>query len=497
MENIMRKSGVLMHISSLPGEYGIGTLGQCAFDFVDFLADAGQSLWQVLPVCPTGFGDSPYQSVCTEAGNPYFIDLDLLEQEGLLEEDDYRNVDWESKADSINYGVMYRERYKILKKASDNFLKKPDEKYKGFCRENEKWLDEYALFMAIKDENGGRPWYEWDEPLKMHENAALRAAKKEYKDSIAFWKTMQYFFFKQWKALKKYTNEKGIEIIGDLPIYVSLDSVSVWANPKLFQLDEEGRPKEVSGCPPDAFTEDGQLWGNPLYDWEYMAEDDYSWWVKRIDYMSGVFDILRIDHFRGFESYYAIPYGDKNAKRGRWRPGPGIAFFDEVKKRLGSKKIIAEDLGFLTPQVHKMLEKSGFPGMKVVEFAFDSWDPGKNGYLPHLHPQNCVAYVGTHDNDTALGWYGSLGEEDKKYVKTYLGLSKEEGFNWGLMRGIWASPADTVIVQAQDILALGSEARMNTPSTTGTNWCWRALPGAFTEQMAEKMNYAARIFGRK
>ena len=492
----MRKSGVLMHISSLPSEGGIGTLGKSAYEFVDFLKKAGQGFWQVLPICPTGFGDSPYQSVCTEAGNPYFIDLDMLKEDGLLEENEYKNINWEAEPGQINYSAMYRKRYDILKKAADRFLKDPDDKYKGFCRENAFWLDEYALFMAIKDLNGGLPWYEGDEPLKKHEAQAIRTAKEELKGSIDFWKAVQYFFFRQWKALKKYANEKDIEIIGDLPIYVSYDSVCVWTEPELFQLDEEYTPKEVSGCPPDAFTEDGQLWGNPLYDWEYMAEDDYAWWVKRIDYMCSVFDVLRIDHFRGFESYYAIPAGDKNARRGRWRPGPGIALFEEVKKQLGNKKIIAEDLGFLTPQVYKMLEKSGFPGMKVLEFAFDRNNPGLSEYLPYYYNENCIAYVGTHDNDTALGWYESLCEEDKKYVKTYLGLSEEEGIEWGLMRSIWASKAKIAIVQAQDILGLGSCARMNTPSTTGSNWRWRSLPGSFTDMAAQRIRYSCRIFGR-
>lgn len=485
-----------MHISCLPSEGGIGTLGKSAYEFVDFLEKAGQGFWQVLPICPTGFGDSPYQSVCTEAGNPYFIDLDMLKEDGLLEESEYKNIDWESEPGQINYSAMYRKRYEVLKKAADRFLKDPDDKYKGFCRENAFWLDEYALFMAIKDSNGGLPWYEWDAPLKKHEAQAIRAAKEELKGSMDFWKAVQYFFFRQWKALKKYANEKGIEIIGDLPIYVSYDSVCVWAEPGLFQLDEEYTPKEVSGCPPDAFTEDGQLWGNPLYDWEYMAEDDYSWWVKRIDYMCSVFDVLRIDHFRGFESYYAIPAGDKNARRGRWRPGPGIALFDEVKKQSGKRNIIAEDLGFLTPQVYKMLEKSGFPGMKVLEFAFDRNNPGVSEYLPYYYSENCIAYVGTHDNDTALGWYASLSDEDRKYVKTYLGLSEEEGIEWGLMRSIWASKAKIAIVQAQDILGLGSCARMNTPSTTGSNWLWRSLPGSFTDMAAQRIRYNCRIFGR-
>ena len=391
---------------------------------------------------------------------------------------------------------MYQERYKILRKAADKFLEAPDEKYKGFCRENAAWLDDFALFMALKDANGAKPWYEWEEPLKKRDGEALKKARGEYAADVAFWKVTEYFFFKQWRALKKYANERGISIIGDLPIYVSRDSVSVWAAPELFQLDEEGDPKEVSGCPPDAFTEDGQLWGNPLYDWEYMAQDGYSWWIKRIDHLCSIFDVLRIDHFRGFEAYYAIPYGEKTAKKGRWRPGPGIALFDKVKEELGNKKIIAEDLGFLTPQVHEMLSKSGYPGMKVLEFAFDSSDPGKNTYLPHFYEENCIAYVGSHDNETAMGWYASMSEKDRKYVRTYMGLNEEEGITFGVMRSIWASKAKITIVQAQDLLSLDNSARMNTPSTSEGNWCWRALPGSFTDELAQKLKYYTEVFGR-
>lgn len=492
----MRKSGVLMHISSLPNGQGIGTLGQCARKFADFLYEGGQSFWQVLPVCPTSFGDSPYQSFSCEAGNPYFIDLKELADEGLIEYTDFENIDWESPADSINYGALYEKRYNILKKAALRFLEDPEEKYKGFCRENAYWLDDYALFMALKDIHGGKAWYEWDEPLRNRDLEAIERVQTEHEDEIMFWKVLQYLFFRQWTALKAYANEKDISIIGDLPIYVSLDSADVWSHSELFQLDEGGLPKEVSGCPPDGFSEDGQLWGNPLYDWEHMAEDGYGWWIRRIEYLCNVFDVLRIDHFRGFESYYAIPYGEDTARVGRWRPGPGIALFKEAEKAIGSRNIIAEDLGFLTPQVENMLKESGYPGMKILEFAFDSRDPGGNVYLPHNYNENCIAYVGTHDNDTAIGWYSAMTGEEAELAGTYMGLSEEEGISWGMMRNIWISPAKIAIVQAQDLLGLGSEARMNTPSTQGENWKWRALPGSFDEALAGRLRKYTEMFGR-
>ena len=485
-----------MHISSLPGSQGIGTLGKSAREFADFLQAAGQSFWQVLPVCPTSYGDSPYQSFSCEAGNPYFIDLDELESEGLLVKSEYADMDWESGPDTVNYGALYEKRFPILWKAAERFLCSPDSKFDGFLKENAWWLDEYALFMVIKDLNGGKAWLEWEEPLREREPEALEECRRVHAREIEYWKVIQYLFFSQWQDLKKYVNERGIQIIGDLPIYVSLDSVDVWAHPELFQLGEDGLPSEVSGCPPDGFTADGQLWGNPLYDWEFMKEDGYRWWSRRIRYQCNMFDILRIDHFRGFESYYAIPYGDKTARNGKWRPGPGIELFRKVDRVVGKGKIIAENLGFLTPEVEQMLEDSGYPGMKVLEFAFDSRDSGGNQYLPHNYEKNCIAYVGTHDNDTALGWYAGLPAWSAEYAKRYLGLNEEEGFGWGMMRNVWLSRAETAIVQAQDLLELGSEARMNTPSTLGGNWCWRAIPGSFSKDLAEKLHFSTEIYGR-
>lgn len=491
----MRKSGVLMHISSLPSPHGIGSMGKPAKDFVDFLEKAGQSYWQILPVCPTSYGDSPYQSFSTFAGNPYFIDLDELCKIGLLKKKEYVGVDWESTPDKVNYEALYNKRYKILKIASDRFLENADEGYKAFCKEKKAWLDDYALFMALKDANGGNSWLTWSAKLKKRDEDTIKEAKKQYKAEMEFYKVMQYFFFKQWNELRTYANEKGIEIIGDLPIYVALDSVDVWANPHLFQLDSKLNPISVAGCPPDGFSATGQLWGNPLFRWDVMADDGYKWWIKRIESACNIYNVLRIDHFRGFDSYYSIPYGEDTAINGEWKQGPGVALFKAVEKKLGPKNIIAEDLGFLTDSVKQMLKDSGYPGMKVLEFAFDSRDANNNDYLPHNYPNNCVAYAGTHDNDTILGWMKTADKEDVKYAKEYMVMGKEEP-EWDMIRCLWSSPADTVIIQAQDILSLGSESRMNIPSTLGCNWTWRALPKAFTAKIAKKLHRLSELYGR-
>ncbi len=485
-----------MHLSSLPSPYGIGTMGKEARKFVDFLQASGQSCWQLLPVCPTSYGDSPYQSYSTFAGNPYFIDLDYLEEMGLLAKSDYEAIDWESAPDKVNYGVLYQKRYPVLRKAAERFLQNPSEDFEGFCSENAAWLSDFALFMALKDVHGGAQWSEWKAPLRNRDAEALKAAESEQKDNVLFWKVLQYLFFKQWAELKAYANERGISIIGDLPIYVSLDSVDAWAHPELFQLDENKVPKEVAGCPPDGFSADGQLWGNPLYDWGYMEADHFTWWIHRIEYLCKVYDTLRIDHFRAFDSYYAIPYGETTARNGRWKQGPGMKLFDEVERAIGRQPIIAEDLGYLTDSVRKLLKDSGFPGMKVLEFAFDSRDSSGNEYLPHNYIPNCVAYAGTHDNDTILGWFADADPEDTAYCKEYLDISDGDELNWSMMSSLWRSVAELTIVQAQDLLGLGSEARMNAPSTVGSNWCWRAVSGVFTDELAEKMRRKMRIYGR-
>ena len=472
----MRRAGILMPLSSLPSPHGIGTMGAAAKDFVDFLVKAGQAYWQILPVCPTSYGDSPYQSFSTFAGNPYFIDLDLLAKAGLLQPEEYESIDWESTPGCVNYGALYKKRYAVLHKACARLLAAPPADYADFLAKNAFWLSDYALFMALKDAHNGVCWQQWEEPLRRREPETLAAARAKYAADIDFWQAVQYLFYTQWHDLKAYANAQGIEIIGDLPIYVAEDSVDVWSCPQEFQLDENLVPTEVAGCPPDGFSATGQLWGNPLFDWDAMAANGYAWWVRRIRHLCGIYDVLRIDHFRGFAGYYAIPYGDKTAENGRWRTGPGYALFAAVKKELGSPRIIAEDLGFLTDDVRALLKECAYPGMKVLEFAFDSRDGGD--YRPHSYPTNCIAYTGTHDNEPVDGWFGTALPDDIERAIQYLNLTKEEGMNWGMMRGIWSSVADLAVVQAQDVLGLGHEARMNTPATLGGNWCWRALPGA-------------------
>ena len=485
-----------MPIFSLPSPYGIGTLGAEARKFADFLAAGGQSCWQLLPVGPTSYGDSPYQSYSSFAGNPYFIDLDLLAEEGLLEPGEYRNLNWGADPSRVDYGLMYKTRYPVLSKACDRLLARDIPAFTAFCQEQRDWLEDYALFMALKSRHDGAAWFQWPRELRLREPAALEAARRELAGEAAFWKAVQYLFFSQWRALKQYANRSGLSIIGDLPIYVALDSADVWANRAQFQLDGDGLPTEVAGCPPDGFSADGQLWGNPLFDWERMKEEGYAWWLRRIAFQFQLYDTLRIDHFRGFDQYFAVPYGDSNAQRGRWKPGPGIDFFKAVNRALGKKDIIAEDLGFLTPSVRKLLKDSGYPGMKVLEMAFDSRDADSSYHLPYRYPVHCVVYTGTHDNDTVQGWMASALREDRSYAKSYLRLSSREGYHWGMIRTAWASPAELAVMQFQDLLGLGSEARINTPSTLGNNWQWRTLPGAFDEKLARRLYRETRVYQR-
>lgn len=384
----------------------------------------------------------------------------------------------------------------MLRTAHKRFRKKPEKAYSKFVVENKDWIYDYALFMSLKFANKGKAWYEWDEPLKMYKPKAIKSARKEYANDIDFWCFVQYKYFQQWKKLKAYANEKGIEIIGDIPIYVAYDSVEVWSTPQYFSLDKEKKPVEVAGCPPDAFTADGQLWGNPLYNWEYIARDKFRWWVERIKAASNTYDVVRIDHFRGFESYYCIPYGAKNAKKGKWRKGPDMRLFKEVIKQLGDVKIIAEDLGFLTKHVVKMLNASGYPGMKVLEFGFDS--DNTNGYLPHnFKTTNSICYTGTHDNETILGWIKSCDEKTRSYCKDYLGVTKDEFVPWAMVRLCWSSVCDTAIAQMQDILCLDDKARMNTPSTVGANWKWRLESfDKLDDTLAERLAKITAVYGR-
>lgn len=485
-----------MHISSLPNDYGIGKLGKEAYAFVDFLEKAHQKCWQILPISPTSYGDSPYQSFSVHAGNPYFIDLEALEKEGYLKPAEYKDIEWGDDKESVDYGKIYEVIFKVLRTAHKRFRKKPEKAYSKFVVENKDWIYDYALFMSLKFAYKGKAWYEWDEPLKMYKPKAIKSARKEYANDIDFWCFVQYKYFQQWKKLKAYANEKGIEIIGDIPIYVAYDSVEVWSTPQYFSLDKEKKPVEVAGCPPDAFTADGQLWGNPLYNWEYIARDKFRWWVERIKAASDTYDVVRIDHFRGFESYYCIPYGAKNAKKGKWRKGPDMRLFKEVRKQLGDVKIIAEDLGFLTKHVVKMLNASGYPGMKVLEFGFDS--DNTNGYLPHnFKTTNSICYTGTHDNETILGWIKSCDEKTRSYCKDYLGVTKDEFVPWAMVRLCWSSVCDTAIAQMQDILCLDDKARMNTPSTVGANWKWRLESfDKLDDTLAERLAKITAVYGR-
>lgn len=491
----MRTSGVLMHLTSLPSPYGVGTMGQAAREFADFLAAGGQTYWQILPIGPTSYGDSPYQSFSTFAGNPYLIDLDDLCAEGLLEREEYAGLDWGADSAQVDFGLLYETRYHVLRKAVERLLAAPPADYTVFLAANATWLPDYALFMALKDRNGGKSWQEWPEPIRRREPRALEAAQAELKEEVRFWQGVQYLFFHQWTALKKYTNDQGVRFIGDLPIYVSGDSADVWSRPDQFQLDDDLVPTEVSGVPPDAFTDDGQLWGNPLFDWERMESDGFSWWVERVRRQKGFYDVLRIDHFRGIDEYYAVPYGETTARNGRWRQGPGMRLFRAIEAALGRQEIIAEDLGYMTETVRQLLADSGFPGMKVLQFAFDSRGE-ESDFLPHNYDRHCVCYVGTHDNDTAMGWYAAAIPEDRALCLDYLKITDAEGPAWGLMRGAWASVADTAIVTAQDLLELGGEARMNEPSTLGKNWKWRSLPGAFTPELAQRLRHETALYCR-
>ena len=490
----MRTSGVLMHISSLPSPYGIGTFGKEAYRFADFLKKAGQSYWQILPICPTSFGDSPYQSFSAYALNPYFIDLDMLCEGGLLEREEFEGLNWGNDFSKVDYALLYQNRFIVLRKAYDRFKKALPADYAAFCKENEYWLDDFALFMSLKDSHGGEMWTKWENPLRMREKAAIKSARGKFADDIGFYKMQQYFCFTQWKALKDYVNSLGIKIIGDMPIYVSGDSADVWSLPRQFMLDNEGKPVEVAGCPPDGFSADGQLWGNPLYDWDYMEKDNYSWWCRRISSAFKIYDTLRIDHFRGFESYYCIPAKDKTAINGHWRKGPGMKLFNRVKEVYGDLPIIAEDLGFLTEEVRQLLKDSGYPGMKVLQFAFDSRE--ESDYLPHLYDKNCVVYTGTHDNDTIIGWIQTAPKSDVEYARKYMRINGDESFNWGMMKVAWASPADTAIMMMQDFMELGSEARMNEPSTLGSNWQWRIDGVCINDWMAQIIYENTEIYCR-
>ena len=489
----MRESGILMHITSLPSPYGVGTMGKEAYRFVDFLQEGGQKCWQILPLNPTGYGDSPYQSCSTYAGNPYLIDLDLLVEAGLLQQEEISTIHWGDREDKVDFGLLYNNRERVLRLAYGRFG--GGEAFDAFCRDNGLWLGDFALFMALKAKYQGKPWYEWEQNLKFRDPNTLWEARHELQEEIRFYSFVQYLFQTQWEALRSYAHKAGVRIIGDVPIYVPYDSVDVWSNPELFQLDETLAPTSVAGCPPDAFSEDGQLWGNPLYRWDVMERNGFVWWKNRLAAAQKRYDVVRFDHFRGFEAYWSVPYGDTTARNGQWIKGPGEAFIHTVQTALPELELIAEDLGFLTQDVLDLRDNSGLPGMKILEFAFDSREP--SDYLPHTYPANSVCYTGTHDNMTMRQWFDTATPEAIAYATEYMTLSEAEGLVWGVIRTAMASISDLCITPMQDLLDLGAEARMNFPGTqTSANWTWRMLPGKADSALANKIHRLTVLYGR-
>ena len=492
---IERSSGVLMPMSSLPSPYGFGTMGKEAFHFIDFLKAAGQKYWQLLPLGPTSYGDSPYSSFSSFAGNPYMIDLDLLIAEGLLTREEADDVDWGDDPGQADYGKLYEGRFPLLRKAFRRGKDTLRADFEDFCRENGRWLDNYALYMAVKAHFGMISWTKWpDEAIRLHRPEAVARYRDALREDWEFYCFVQFLFFRQWKELKAYAKEQEILLIGDVPIYVAMDSADVWSEPQFFQLDEDNLPKEVAGVPPDAFTADGQLWGNPLYDWDRMQADGFGWWIRRIEGATKLFDVLRIDHFRGMESYWAVPAEDDTAKNGRWRKGPGMALVGVLTSWFHGTEFIAEDLGYLTPEVRKLVRDSGLPGMCIMEFAFDAH--GDSDYLPHRCAENRVCYLGTHDNDTILGWKASTDEENLAFAARYMHITPDEGWCWGMIRSGMATASRLFVVQMQDVLELDGSARMNTPGTSMGNWRWRMLPGSATPALAAKLRLYTETFRR-
>ena len=509
MKENVRKQGILLPVSSIPSAYGIGTFGRESYRFVDFLEKSGNRLWQILPLGPTGYGDSPYQSFSTFAGNPYYIDLEILIEEGLLTKEICDGYDFGDNEHYVDYEKIYLSRFKVLKIAFENAKKQglmDAPEYQKFITDNAYWLDDYALYMAVKNAFGGVCFMEWDEDIRLRKAAALRKYRKKLSDEIAFYCFQQYLFAKQWKELKTYANKKGIEIVGDIPIYVAFDSADTWANPKLFQLDREGRPIGVAGCPPDYFSAEGQLWGNPLYNWPYHKQTGYAWWIQRVRHALGIYDLLRIDHFRGFDTYWAIPADSTTAKTGKWETGPRMELFNALEGALGKLPIIAEDLGELFPSVRELLADSTFPGMKVLQFAFGG---GDNEYLPHNHVKNSVVYPGTHDNTTLTAWWDeSASAKEKAVAAAYLHLTgcqptakevaavKTEAARTALLRAALGSVADRAIIPMADWLGLGEEAHLNSPGKLGGNWSWRAADGFDTAALAKRILAECAVYCR-
>ncbi|XCP86661.1 4-alpha-glucanotransferase [Roseburia hominis] len=492
-----RASGILLPVFSIWSRYGIGAFSKEAYEFVDWLHEAGQSYWQILPLGPTSYGDSPYQSFSTFAGNPYFIDLEQLIEEGVLTEEECEACDFGGKASSgvekIDYEKLYNERFKLLYKAYERSEIYKNEKFHKFRQENADWLENYALFMAVKNRFGGAAWNEWAEDIRLRWGFALDYYRETCYFEIEFYQYLQFKFFEQWTRLKAYANEKGIRIVGDIPIYVAFDSADAWADPQLFQFDEENLPSAVAGCPPDAFSETGQLWGNPLYRWEYHRQTGYEWWTRRMAHCYKLYDVVRIDHFRGFDEYYSIPFGAETAMEGHWEKGPGMDLFWTLERNLGRREVIAEDLGLMTWSVEKLVADSGYPNMKVLEFAFE---PEKEtGYLPHDYDKNCVVYTGTHDNDTIVSWYQDLEEEQLELLHAYMDNAgtPADRIHWDMVRLAMMSTANLCMIPIQDYLGLGKEARINQPSTLGCNWKWRLGRESLTPELLKRIRDLTKI----
>lgn len=493
-----RGSGILMHVSSLPGEMGIGDFGKTAYEFIDFLKSSNQKFWQILPLGPTGYGNSPYQSFSSFAGNPYFIDLEFLKEKGFLKEEELSDLKKNNNPKFVDYGFIYLEKMRVLRKAYDNYCflnKKLD--MVNFKKENCFWLEDYALYMVLKKKFDYKSWEDWPIEFKNKDIETIKQEKEKQKDEIEFYVFLQYLFYFQWEKLKSYSNLNGIKIIGDLPIFVALDSSDIWANSGIFLLDENRNPLKVSGCPPDFFSEKGQLWGNPLYDWDKMKKDKFAWWVSRIGHCFKLYDAVRLDHFRGFEAYWEIPANSEDAIGGSWKKGPGIELFREIYNSLGKRDIIAEDLGFISPEVKELLLKTGFPGMKVLLFAFDS--KSDSDYLPHKYNKNSIAYVGTHDNDTVVGWYENINIDDKNYCDKYfkkLNLIRSQEINWKFIEAAWSSNSVVSIVQMQDLIGLDNLARMNKPATNNGNWSWRLEKKFLTQELSQRLKEITTIYKR-
>ncbi len=493
-----RSAGILLHPTSLPSPYGIGDLGHDAFKFVDFLADAGQKLWQILPLGPTGFGDSPYQTFSAFAGNPLLISPDFIKEEGFLTDEELKDKP-ELDARKIDYGVTISYKNSLLKKAYKRAKQAgvgERSDFEKFCEENAFWLDDYALFMAGKDYHGGKHWREWDGTLAFRDENEIGIWKEKLADGIGYYKFVQYYFFKQWKKLRTYANQKGVKIIGDLPIFIAYDSADVWANKHLFTLDRDGKLETVAGVPPDYFSPTGQLWGNPLYRWEEMRKDSFAWWKKRFAMLFELVDYVRIDHFRGFEAYWEIPGDAETAVNGRWVKAPGDELFTEIKKEFSELPIIAEDLGVITDEVRALRDKYGFPGMKILQFAFG--EDGDKNFLPHNYPRNCVVYTGTHDNDTTKAFFEQAQKENPalfEWTQDYLNYYGAE-IVFPLIKEAYKSVANFVIIPMQDVLNLGSEARMNFPSRLGGNWAWRFAWEDIPENLALKYRFLCKLYER-